>query len=209
MNTGDYTRTSRVTTGAMVALATVQNLNREYSLQHGAPFYNVTATARGLAIESVTATDATGSGHVDRTTTTPGGSQTETYDGPFHLRRSGQSWQVVDAIFDHAPLAVADVRKTEEEPPLRVTLVSVLDFGQSTAALFTAELTKSGVSNVKVNGATITRGGASADSVQAILVRTATTGEGYAGFRRSPGAATRVALVFDADGQQARFDFAL
>ena len=44
---------------------------------------------------------------------------------------------------------------------------------------------------------------------EAILVRTATTGEGYAGFRRSPGAATHVALVFDADGQQARFDFAL
>ena len=90
-----------------------------------------------------------------------------------------------------------------------MTLVSVLDYGQSTAALFTAELTKSGVSSVNLTAATITRSGATADSVRGILVRTTTTGEGYAGFHRTAGTVARVTLAFDVDGQAIKFDFAL
>src|SRR6266702_2639473 len=48
-----------------------------------------------------------------------------------------------------------------------------------------------------------------AESVRGILVRTTTAGEGYAGFRRAPGAIAQVRLTFDVDGQKATYDFVL
>src|SRR5207245_4780719 len=62
LNAGDYARIARVTTGPMVALSTVQNLNREYSIQHGSPYYPVTAAARGLTRGSVVSPNPTGPG---------------------------------------------------------------------------------------------------------------------------------------------------
>jgi hypothetical protein len=198
-----------VVAGPMTALATLEDLNRAVTEEHGQRLA-ISSQASGLAIDSSSSTRATGRGQVTRTTTVGDQQSTETFDGPFDLAFSGGVWRVVNATYDGSPLVVRDVHRTGRQGGVQVILASVLDFGHSTAALFAVENVGGGQLSVAMTGATITRGGTTTGTGRNVLVTT-DTGilEGYAGALRGTGTVTSVELRFKANGQDLAFRFAL
>lgn len=206
----NFDRVGAVTSGAMAALVTVEDINLVYSRQHGAPSLAVSSAPSGLAISSQSGDSAVGKGHVSRVVRIADQQSTETFDGPFQLARAGGVWRVTDATYDGASLVVRDVRATAQSGGVGVILVSILDFGRSTAALITMRNIDGKTDVVNIDGATITRGGTDADEAGSKVVATTSDVEdGYAGFLRSSGNVTRLVVKLSRAGQPVEVTFAL
>lgn len=207
--TGDFDRVSATVAGPLVPLATVEDLNREYNAAHGAAT-QVTVTSSGLAITSMSGGSAVGAGTVRRTTRAGGGSQTETFAGPFTLTDTAGGWRVAGATYDGATLAAVEYRKVVTQDGLRVELVSLLDFGRSTAALVTVGNTAGGTSVLELRGADLTRNGVTTASQADIAVATSSgTVEGYAGLVRSTGTPTKLVVHLAKGGTPVEVTFTL
>ena len=207
LGSGEYQRVTTVEEGPLVALATIEDLNRAWVRQQGADV-SVSSNATGLTITQESGDRATGMGRVDVFTRSGNSQATERFDGPFALARGSGGWRVFDAVYNGAPLAAREVRQVQNMGGLLVRLTSVLDYGQTTSTLFTVGNTGGGDAKVYVEGAALVRGGKEYYPQFAVLDQINTGQlEGYVGFVRGPGAVTEVRLRFNREDQYVVFVF--